>query len=106
MLSILWSDCAVNAEKYSDRSSDVRTERSEGPMMSFSPNIFQHWPSNRLIRALSYDNHIKAKFVDWIGKEPLTDPNMGEYCPGNNQSDFEISGSRPLLFKSLYNDMM
>ena len=55
-------------------------------------NIFQHLPSNRLIRALLDDNHEKCKVrgLSWQGNSGW--PNTGKYWPRNNQSDFKISG--------------
>ena len=81
----LLTNCKVNAERFSDRSSDVRTERSKVRTKSLDRNIFQHWPSNRLKKALLHDNHMKHKVwrlgrLNWQGNTDRSE--CWKHCPG------------------------
>ena len=88
-------NCAFSVENIRTAALKVRIGRSEIHTRSLEyQNVIQHWQSNRLLRAFYMTATSSAKFVDCIGKEMLTDPNTGKYCPGNNLSDFRISGPK------------
>ena len=55
-IMLLLTNCEVHTGPYSDRSLDVRTERSNIRTKYYSPNIFPYGPHNWSIRALLYSH--------------------------------------------------